>query len=286
MKTRDYSRSWAVVLRVALIGLVINPAAWGDEPGAALGPAPGEGDTVYSRAEPEAVNPPLIPEPPHDVRKNRILSFLANNPDTAVAFQVELTAVGPAECYENDPAGDVGMTWWVSAPVCLDYNGVDVTASDPTCTGSDHSRPHLWHAQLRIEEQAPTIWPDGVIHIADCEVISVATYAMRATDNPTDPTFSSDSVIGTIHKPGGKCWADCVGAFDGTRWLPPDGVVGMDDIMAAVMCFTFDANRPHRTRAVLYYVDYCFVNFADIQHLIFGFKAEPYSFEKPSDCPP
>ena len=234
MKTRDHSRSWPVVLGAALIGLAISPAVWADEPGAELAPAPAEGNTLYSRAEPESVNPPVIPEPPHDVRKNRILSFVANNPGTEVAFQVELTAVGPAKCYDNDPTADVGMTWWVSAPVCLDRGGFDVTAADPTCTGSHAGQPNLWVARLTVEEQPPMSWPDGVIHIADCEVIPVATYAMRATDNLPDPTFSSDLMIGTSGKPEAKCWADCVGRFDGARWLAPDGVVNMDDIQAAV----------------------------------------------------
>ena len=285
MKTRDHSRSWPVVLSMALIGLAISPSAWGGEPGTALGPVSGEGDTVYSRAEQEAVNPPLIADPPHDVRKNRILSFLATNPDMEVAFQVELTVVGPAECYENDPAGDVGMTWWVSPPVCLDRCGTDVTATDPTCTGSHAGQPNLWAARLTVEEQPPMIWPEGVVHIADCEVIPVARYAMRATDNPEDPVFSLDLVIETAQQPGQKCWGDCVGSFDGTQWHAPDGVVGMDDIQAAVMCFSYHPNRPHRTRAVLYLVEPCFVNFADIFWLVQAFKADPYPFVRPSDCP-
>ena len=226
--------------------------------------------------------------PPDDRRKNRFITFLANNPGLEVSIQAELVGVGPGECYDNDPSGDIGMTWWVTPPVCTDRNGLDVTAEDPGCTGNLDGIPNIWRSQLTTNIQDPMIWPEACIYLADCEVIPIADYYLRATLDPHGGPllFSEPTRFETIRRPATKCWADCVGAWDGSQWSPPNGVVNMDDVMAAVFCFKQVENRPRRTWME---VDdegvNMVVNFADIQMIVQGFKGQPYPFSDPAECP-
>ena len=225
--------------------------------------------------------PPGVAPPPHDRRKNRFLSFLPNNADRPVAFQVELTAVGPPECYDSDPGGDVGMTWWVTGPVCTDTNGNDtgaVPGVDPC------PEPNVWRAGLDSAPQGICVWPEDVIHIAGCPIIPVATYELVAYDGLN---FSTPLELATIRQPDTKCWADCVGAWNGSQWTPPNEVVNMDDVTAAVFYFTHADNKPHRTWVEVDDAGVNMVlNFADIMRIVQGFQGLPYPFSNPGACPP
>ena len=218
---------------------------------------------------------PGDPPSPHDRRTNRFLSFLPDDEGTPLAYQVELVAVGPAECYDNDPTNDVGLEWWVTEPVCTDTDGNVVS---PPCTGED-----VWRSRLDPNPQPLSVWPQDVVHIADCEVVPIAEYEITAYDGLG---FSAPQAIGTIQRPDLKCWADCVGEWDGAQWTPPNQVVNMDDVMAAVFYFKQVANKPHR---IWVEVDdeavNMVLNFTDIQRIVQGFKGETYPFRNPAACP-
>ena len=92
--------------------------------------------------------------------------------------------------------------------------------------------------------------------------------------------------VGTIVAPAEKLWADVAGTFDGTGWTGPNGVVNMDDIMAAVHKFRRLANAPPMS-----WVDVdgelpnMVINLTDIMRIVQGFKGEPYPFSDPASCP-
>ena len=201
---------------------------------------------------------PIIPGPPDDAVKNRYVSFDPNNPGSEVAFRVDLTA----STYFPEATGTLG---WVGEPF---------EASED---------PGVWIARLVHTPFYSDSWP-VVVHLGACEITPVATYEIRSTWDGV--CFSVPLVIETIARPTPKYWADCVGVFDGEAWTEPNGVVCMDDVMAAVQKFRKFENAPHLT-----WVDIdgqepnVTLNFADIQMIIQGFKGEPYPFADPAECP-
>ena len=287
--------------------------------GSADGRDLGDGRILFAEGPPPEINPPLPAPPPHDCRKNRMLSVMDSNPGNEVAVQVELLEVGPTECYLDDPAAALGETWWVSKPRCTDKDGHDVTATDPDCVGiSTNGVENIWRAQLTPEPVChggtnndlacpngdtdcpgglcgKSIWPvgapdqtDNCVHLADCEIIAIATYALRTTADPLapSPAFSSDLILGTITKPGTKCWADVAGQWNGTNWTAPNQSVDFDDVTAAVFLFQDHPNKPHRTWPE---IDdrgpNMVLNFTDIQRIVEGFKGDPYPYDGPAECP-
>ncbi|UCC31943.1 MAG: hypothetical protein JSU86_06625, partial [Phycisphaerales bacterium] len=189
---------------------------------------------------------------PHEARKNRYVSFTPGNGGESVAFDVTMTA----STYFPGSTGPLG---WVGEP---DANDVAAIVAAPFFTDT---------------------WPE-VVHVGDCRVVPAATYQLRST--PDGITFGDPLEVGTIVEPTPKKWADVVGTFSGTRWDPPDRVVNMDDVMAAVQCFQQLPEAPHWT-----WIDVdgqtpnAVVNFTDIMRIVQGFKAETYPFADPADCP-
>ena len=210
------------------------------------------------------------------------MSFLPNNLEIPVSFQVELTAVGPPECYTDDPTNDVGTIWWATAPVCTDLYGQDTGAvprADPC------EEPNVWRSQLTLEAQGPFEWPDECVHLIDCEVIPLARYEIWTTI-PGTGYQSEFLIVETIEQPGAKCWADVAGIFDGTQWTPPNGYVGFDDIQTAVFYFTDHPAKSHRTWVELADEGPDMVlNFGDILQLVLAFKGNSYPYANPSSCP-
>ena len=221
-------------------------------------PAGGDVSIGFRVAEvSEPLSPPAVAPPPHDTPKNRVLSIDPTTNDVEVAYQVELT--------ESAYFGaSVGGKWWVSDPEDLGDN--------------------IWRSRLVADPPVPRVWTEAVVHIADRAVVSVATYAVRATLDPTapSPAFSDDLVIATIAKPGEKYWADCVGSLGAESWGPPNGEVNMDDVMAAVQKFQQLETAPHLTWVdVNGEVPDGVLNFGDIQMIVNGFKGDPYPFSAP-----
>ncbi|UCE60085.1 MAG: hypothetical protein JSU63_21905, partial [Phycisphaerales bacterium] len=166
---------------------------------------------------------------PHDTRKNRYISLVpAKNPETEVALRVELvemkrctgdtskSCTGDGDCTGVGACAnhaDVGETWWVAEP---DANGVAHLSDTPVYR----------------------YWTEPVVHIGDCPIIPVATYAVRATRDGV--LFSDPLEIGTILKPGVWHYGDVAG--DGTGELPPaigftppNQIVNVNDVTAYLL---------------------------------------------------
>lgn len=192
-----------------------------------------------------------------EARKNRYISFRPSDPGS-VAYQVELTA----SAYFPGSSGVLG---WVGEPFEAPED------------------PGVWIARVVDTAYFSASWPE-LLHLGDCPIVPAATYALRAT--PDGINFEDPHAIETILEPAPKKWGDVVGEYSEGEWTPPNGVVNMDDVMAAVQKFLDDPNAPHLT-----WIDVegeepnAIVNMTDILQIVRGFKGEPYPFSDPVLCP-
>jgi hypothetical protein len=206
--------------------------------------------------------PPIQSGPPHNTRRNRYISFDPNNA-VSVAFQVELVA-GPSA---------PGVLGWVGEP---DANSVSRVVADPYFSAS---------------------WP-RVISVADCEIVPVATYGIRAT---VDGVILSDPLeVGTILKPGTWYYGDTVGEGTGELppalgFTPPNGVVNVTDVQAYILSVQGDSSPS----APVSWVDLhgpgdgsppnFILNVSDVQRIKFGQQGQQYTDAPdqlaPADCP-
>lgn len=200
-------------------------------------------------------NPPIVPNPPHDVKKNRYISFVPNNGGNPVAFQVTLTN----SLYFP---GSVGFTAWVAAPDAL-----------------GHSR--------MVGAPVVRMWPEPVIHVGDCPIHPVAMYDVRAASGIT---LSAPLMLMTINRPIPRFWCDTVGSLVGVQWTAPQGVVNVSDYQAALQCFLGAATAPPLTWVDVQSVnvaDSCvndICNIADVFLILKGFQGDPYPFLPPGMC--
>lgn len=203
--------------------------------------------------------PDITPEPPQLVgggewRKNRYLSFAPPGELMPYAFQVRRTSSG------MDELG------WVGVP---DGNGISGIVPNPLAR----------------------VWSEPVVHLGGCGIIPVAAYEVTSwVGNCASP---ESLAIVTIDRPDPKYWGDTVGAFDGTDWSPPNGLVNTNDFLAALQGFQSLPGAPHVSVVDVQSVsagDPCLngiVNIADVFLLIKAFQGEPYPFEtEPENCPP
>ncbi|MBI4717150.1 MAG: hypothetical protein HY763_05040 [Planctomycetes bacterium] len=204
------------------------------------------------------VNPPIDPPFPYNRQKNRYVSFAPNNGPNTVGFAISKTT-------------GVGMSGWVGAP---DAAGVSRVVAAPV---------------MRV-------WPETVIHVGDCEIVPVATYTIAATADGV--TFSAPLTVGTIPQPVPKLWGDTVGQFgvqNPGMWDPPNGVVNVNDFVAAMEKFQNPGtNRVHMTvvdvvGAGLPGFEACLNetgNIADVFNIIKAFQGNAYPFTtNPGACP-
>lgn len=181
------------------------------------------------------LNPPAAAIAPHDVRKNRYVSFLPNNPAVLdIAFRIKKKIQGVYV-----PIG------WVGIP---DANGNAKVETDPIYRG----------------------WPETVVHVGDCEVIPVADYELDATADGL--RYSAPMEVGTILLPNLnlKLWGDLVGVNNGTQWTAPNQFTNVNDILAVLAYISNATIKPTFQRANLQAIssaDSClnpFVNTADV----------------------
>ena len=293
------------------------------------------------------LEPPLPAPYPHDRPKNRYVSFAPNpaNVGIDVAHLVYVLDYQAASCdgtggrcrldHGNDdcnvcslsgnpcitapvdcapgqsclPTGDTcvndlfntnvgfeGRTWWVAAP---NADGIARLVSQSNRYVSDN-------------------WPT-IVHIGDCEIAPLATYAIQAYD--LADLSAGGLNVATISRPTPNYWADCVGALaffcDGdsrnptcdplnntcpggqscmAAYPPPDGVTNFDDIGAAVASF---ASLPGTVLPDKTWVDIhgdnfgsamvdppnFVINFSDIDFMVKAFQGRPYAFVDPALCP-
>ncbi|UCE58749.1 MAG: hypothetical protein JSU63_15050 [Phycisphaerales bacterium] len=285
----------------------------------------------------DPVNSPQIPPWPHNVRKNRYLSIdPSTNADTEVALRVDLVDMNrcsgdlrracrlghdddcptvcdsdldivclsdvPCDggsCVETGPCvvhPDEGLTLWVEEPeqepiFCRLPGG---------CTDQD------WLARLGDTPYARS-WNDfgvsdsSVLHVSDCQVTPVATYAVRACLPPTFDTCSDPLVIGTIRKPN-RYYADVVGPVDPItqEFAPPDGFTDVRDVQCGLLTnlnYGVPGAKPQAhwtwvalaTRGYPLYEPFPCLCTTYLQHLLFGVEGRPFAWSgnnvDPGDCP-
>ena len=198
---------------------------------------------------------PIIPSFPHNVRKNRYVSFDPNsdpnNPQT-VAYQVSLAA-----SQWHDEA--LGVLGWVDEP---DVEQRAIIVSSPVYQ----------------------VWNENVIHVGDCHVAPMAKYEIRTILEGADVqilgNFSVPLSIETSLRPGNnKWWGDCVGTLEGDppAWTGPNGVVNFLDVQAGLKAFVSDPLAPHDTWMDVHPQDLNWtVNMNDVLLVILGFKGAEY----------
>ena len=141
--------------------------------------------------------------------KNRYISFIPNNDTCAVAYKVTMTA---SALFPNAVDPDRVVEKWV---VCTPRaDGFALLAPAPEPVFQDWSQ-----------------WSTGV-HVTGCAVVPASTYEIVAVT--PDGSESAPLIVDTVAQPLPKQWGDVVGAFEGSEWGPPDGVVNMDDVYATL----------------------------------------------------
>ncbi len=212
------------------------------------GSADENGNDIPDECEAE---PPLAAPAPYDISYNRYIAFIPNN-SSAVALRVEVTG----SVHSPD---SVGVFGWVG------QQGPDSVS------------------QIVSEPYFSDFWP-AVVRVADCLIVPAATYSITATTQGT--LFSEPLEVMTTPAPLPKAWADVVGEFTGDSWSAPDGLVGMNDIMATVQRFQavptapptmqvdVDGQTPNRV-----------INMTDVLQVVNAYQGEPYPFSDPAGCP-
>jgi len=217
---------------------------------------------------------PAAPPSPHFIVKNRYISFDPNNGSSTVAFQVSL-AEGP---------GDLGVLGWVGEP----YDG-GCFNDDGTSTGLPCANDFLARV---VSAPVFRVWPEEVVHVADCEIVPQATYELRTSDDGV--SFVAPVEFATISKPIDRHHGDIVGVFIGV-FLAPNGVVNVTDLQALLFCLQELPNAPHRTWCDLHGLGIgsppnYIANVSDVQQILKGaegltFLASNPDNRNPSDCP-
>ncbi len=189
---------------------------------------------------------------PHDVRKNRYISF---NP-TSVAcggLRIDLTSMrrcsgqpsracvddndceaavpGSGTCIQHADVGSAGP-WWVQAPQQEPLGCIPGPCGDED-----------WFARVDSTPYFDT-WTLATLHIGDCEIIPVATYEIRACAPPDGMVCSDPLTIGTIAQPfvspgfRGN-YGDVAGPVEGTApdlyFTLPDGITNVIDVSAYIL---------------------------------------------------
>lgn len=242
---------------------------------------------------------PLAALAPHDIRKNRFVSFDPNNTAVPVALRVDLLDL---TCTDTGKpcAGDFECTACVGGSAngdgcsfAADCPGGSCVLSGATCVEQTPPIPLGWVGDPVVDPgDAPAgtftssvvnampafrVWAEPVIHLSDCEIAPVRTYGITATANGA--SFSESLVVSTIAKPEGKFWADVVGSFDGSVWSAPNTLVNVDDV-SAVLKFLSLKPAPHITVLDLAGSAPTFTNFiinaSDLGLILQGFTGKEY----------
>ena len=205
----------------------------------------------------ECCLPLAVPLPePNGAIKNRYVSFSPGDGGVATAFRLTLTA-------SADFGDSVGEQKWVGPP------DPDSGIARLQCT-----------AEFRDWSLDP-----AVIHVGDVDIVPAAQYALQriasgcALDN--EASYSPPRALATV-----PLWGDCVGENTGEYWTPPNDVVNITDVMAAVQLFLV---RPTAPPLVWMDIDddppNTVLNFTDIFQIVLAYKGDPYPFSGPVACP-
>lgn len=200
------------------------------------------------------VQAPAIAPAPHDRVKNRYVSFTPSNGGLAVAYRVTIV--------DNmlDPMA-IGHSCWVGVPVAA-----GAFANSATCSNNPVFR----------------VWTESVVHVGDCEIIPKAIYEVSATENGVN--FSTPLAVETATRVNfnGKNWGDTVGMNNGVEWTPPNGLVNVHDLLAALALISNAVPQPDRTAVNLIAInvsDSClnvFVGTADVLASVRAIAGDSY----------
>jgi|GEM_PF-729686 len=206
---------------------------------------------------------PISAGPPHDILKNRYISIDPRGVgglNRGVPFDIRVTLSDTLV----EGVTSVGMPWWVGAP-------------NSDCIAGVKSNP----------PSAPRNWDVcPALHLTGCPIIPTSTYEIVAVLGGlvSDPPY----IAATQAKPGVKWWGDCVGFFNGTDWTPPQGIVNIDDAVAAIRTFqdpggvnathvsVTDVHPNNPALGPLFGVPNQLVNIDDVFAIILGFQGNPY----------
>ncbi|MFQ5589737.1 MAG: hypothetical protein ACE5HE_01110, partial [Phycisphaerae bacterium] len=259
----------SIATAVCFFAALLLPAAVAGEAVGRVHPATLEGTDGHqasrgagSRNALGIVAPGLPADPTHQARKNRYISIdPAVNGGQQVAYKVTLASMRrcsgdlrracavDGDCVnvcENDndarcssPAQCGGAACVATGP-CVEHpdtgrllGWVETPFQEPlgcpnmTCANDD------WIARVG---PAPVfqVWTQDTLHIGDCVIVPVATYAIEACLPPDGASCSSALLIGTIEKPGfNKNFGDVAGPVDlSGNYTPPDRLVNVVDFGA------------------------------------------------------
>ncbi len=214
--------------------------------------------------------PPAEAAPPHNVPKNRYVTFDAStNAQEVVALQVTVASMKrcqgdlsrtcvtnhdcPGVC-ENDDIQSCSSGLQCSGGVCVPtspcvrHSSVGLTRwigqpYDPSCQNDDGSPtgdPCAGEEFLARVVDAPVfrVWPEESLHVGDCEIVPVASYELRATIGGV--VLGEPLTVATIAKPGARHYGDVAGTGTGDLpplpgFTPPNGVVNVSDFHAYVL---------------------------------------------------
>ncbi|UCE61031.1 MAG: hypothetical protein JSU63_04615 [Phycisphaerales bacterium] len=282
--------------------------------------------------------PPELPSDlRHQARKHRYISVdPSSNSDYEIGFRVELvemtrcygdrrrTCTSDTDCpnvCDNDSditcAGDAacgggiceatvpcihhpdeGLSWWVQDPQ-QESSGCRLPGG---CTDED------WFARL---DDAPYFrtWNDfgvtgsSLLHISDCQITPVATYAVSACVPPTGDVCGDPLVIGTILQPPPGNYGDVVGPVDPVtlEFDPPNQILNVGDVSGYLLTnqnYGLPGNpkpQAHWTwvdmegQGTPFYRPQGILNVGDLNQILFGLQGRPYSWAgnnvDPGDCP-
>ncbi|UCE58963.1 MAG: S8 family serine peptidase [Phycisphaerales bacterium] len=254
----------------------------------------------------ECCLPPAYASPPHDTRKNRYISVDPNtNGFHLVAMQISLSSMlrcsgdpaaacsedsdcepGTGPCAEHPSVGTV--LGWIGAPWDASCYGEDGTPNGNPCTGEYLTRV--------VDEPVFMRWP--TVHIADCQIVPVATYDLRLTKDGT--VLSEPLPVGTILKAAPWHYGDTVGVGTGDLpplpgFTPPNQIVNVNDVTAYLLTAKGDSTPSvHPTWVDVHGLgdgappNYL-LNVSDLQRILFGLEGQRYSDAAdqldPGDCP-
>ncbi|MBI4717886.1 MAG: hypothetical protein HY763_08795 [Planctomycetes bacterium] len=205
----------------------------------------------------DCLRKPVGAPAPHNYPKNRYVSFAPGDAANPVAHRISQVAPVSAA---------VG---WVGVP---DANGLAAVTTAPVTRA----------------------WPEVVIHVGDCQVVPDALYEIAA--EVVGVAISPPLPVGTTPRPSPKFWGDTVGELLPAGWSAPNGVVNINDFVAALKAFQDPGGplSPHLSvvdvgGAGLPGFEACLnrsVNFTDVFLLVRAFQGYPYPFATvPAGCP-
>jgi hypothetical protein len=153
--------------------------------------------------------------------------------------------------------------------------------------GTPYESRGLWVADVVPSPVYETQWPE-LMHVTGCEIATGQDYVIQAIalgdDIGQESNFSAGLVL---HTP--SVWGDTVSTCEGNVCKPPNGVVGLDDIMAGIKKYqsvdvapvswldiapSTEQDNPNQV-----------IGIGDILACIDGFQGKLYPGDGPLNCP-